>query len=214
LDKSSAHKLILLLLMTACTGPMIQGDSNAAMLYTSGAVTVNGARATRPSAVFVGDKIRTADKATASLTATGTTVVIPANSSIVFRGKAIQIASGAVQISTTRNMSAAVDYFSVVPAANGSATYLISKSNGTVTVSAEHGSVMLSDGETSMLVSEGSPQTVADQPRKKRKKGGALIVRGAGTGNAAAGVIVAGALGTVVAITTTGPPASPSRPSR
>lgn len=224
MGSGSGRKFLGLLLLVAFPASTILADSNAAMLYAKGAVAVNGAGATRSSAVFAGDKIQTKADSSVTISSAGTTLIVPANSSVVYQGNAIEVGTGAVQVNTTRNMSAKVDEFTVTPAADGNATFQVSRVDGTVTIAAERGAVVVSDGESSKVVKEGTSQTTTDdqipdpgQKKKKRRGGAAPIpVAGQGLGQKAliGAAIGAAAAGTSLAIITTGPPESPSSPNR
>lgn len=212
----SGRKFLGLLLIVAFPASTILADSNSAMLYAKGAVAVNGAGASRSSAVFVGDKIQTNSDSSVTISSAGSTLIVPANSSITYEGNAVDVAVGAVQVNTSRNMSAKVDGFTVTPASNGRATYQVSKLNGLVTIAAERGNVVVSDGENSTVVKEGNAQTAAgDQntagaDKKKKKKG----ANGTGQKALIGGMIGTAVAGTAAAIITTGPPESPANPGR
>lgn len=216
----SGRKFLGLLLIVAFPASTILADSNAAMLYAKGAVAVNGVGANRSSAVFVGDKIQTTANSSVTISSAGSTLIVPASSSVVYQGSAVEIGSGAVQINTTRNMSARVDEFTVTPAADGSATFQVTKTNGSVTVAAERGAVVVSDGEKSTVVKEGTTQTASDSQNppekgdKKKRKRRAILLVGGGSGAAVGAALAVSAVGATTAIVTTGPPESPSSPHR
>lgn len=211
------RKFLGLFLIAAFSASTVLADSNTAMLHAKGAVVVNGTAASRSSAVYAGDRIQTNADASVTISSGGSTLVVPANSSVVYQGDVVEVGAGAVQVNTSRNMSAKVDEFTVKPA-SGSATFQVSKLNGAVTIAAERGNVVVSDGEKTTVVKEGTAQRTADdtsspepgQTNKKRKKRILMILLpGGAAGGAFIGTAAAGA---AVSGITTGPPESPSKP--
>lgn len=210
------RKFLGLSLIVVFAASTVLADSNAAMLHAKGAVVVNGMAGSRSSALYVGDKIQTNADASVTISSGGSTLVVPANSSIVYQGDAVEVGAGRVQINTSRNMSAKVDEFTVKPA-NGSGTFQVSKLNGAVTITAERGNVVVSDGESTTVVKEGTAQSTSEdkgspdpgQNKKKKKRGLMVLIPG---GAAGAAFIGTAAAGTATSVITTGPPESPSKP--
>lgn len=213
------RKFVGLSLVVIFSASTVLADSNAAMLHAKGAVVVNGTAGSHSSAVYAGDKIQTNADGNVTISSGGSTLVVPANSSVVYQGDAVEVGAGTVQINTSRNMSAKVGEFTVKPA-NGSATFQVSKLNGAVTIAAERGNVVVSDGESTTVVKEGtSAQSAIEKPgglnvaeKAKSSKKTAWILTGLGASGAAGAAVAAGS--GAAAIITTGPPESPSRPKR
>jgi ferric-dicitrate binding protein FerR (iron transport regulator) len=131
-------------------------DSNAAMLRASGVVTINGTVTSNSSAVFSGDTIHTADNSSVVITSSGSMVAVPSASSIVYRGKAVELGSGAVEVTTSNGFIAKADKFTVTPASSGSVKYQVTRQDRNVIVTAKQGSVVVSDGSNRKLLPEGS----------------------------------------------------------
>ena len=62
-------------------------DSGAAMLYAKGATWINGAAVPRTSAIFPGDLVQTRTDSAASINASGSNVVVLADSLVKFEGR-------------------------------------------------------------------------------------------------------------------------------
>ncbi len=144
----------MLVVVLPATG--LLADSNSAMLRTSGVVTVNGTVTSNASAVFDGDAIRTADNANVVITASGSMVAVPSASSIIYRRKAVELASGAVDVTTSNGLAAKADNFTVTPASSGSVKYEVTKQDRNVVIAAKQGSVMVFDGTSRKFLKEGS----------------------------------------------------------
>lgn len=74
-----AVALPLLQGLPTCAAPV-----DAAMLYTTGKVMVNGVRVSKPTALFLGDRIETSARSVAAIAYQGAMVYVPAESSVVF----------------------------------------------------------------------------------------------------------------------------------
>lgn len=218
----NARTLIVWALVVTFSASMMLADPGTnAMMYTSGAVVVNGTGAAGTAAVFAGDKIRTADSSAARISMPGSTIIVPSNSALMYSGKSVELNAGQVEINTTNGMAAKVAGLTISPATNGTARFQVAMLEGAVAIAAERGALTINDGETNTVVQEGSTQTTDEpqapgpQQKKKKKKGGAVPLPGAGQG--AGGVFktiaVAGGAtaGIVLAIKTTGPPESKDR---
>jgi hypothetical protein len=168
---------------------MFAEPGSSAMLYSSGAVTVDGVSNAATGAIFAGDTIQTADKSAARISMPGATLLIPSSSSVTYQGKSVDLESGQVEIRASNGMIAKVAGVTISPAANGTARFQIARLNGSIAISAELGSLVVNDGKSTAVVQEGTTSTV-DEPqppdpqskKKKRKKGGAIIIGGQASG--------------------------------
>ena len=66
-------------------------DSSPAMLYARGAAWINGGAVPRTSAVFPGDLVQTRSDSVASINASGSNVVVLADSLVKFEGSAVAL---------------------------------------------------------------------------------------------------------------------------
>ena len=69
-------------------------DSSPAMLYARGAAWINGGAVPRTSAVFPGDLVQTRSDSVASINASGSNVVVLADSLVKFEGPAVALEHG------------------------------------------------------------------------------------------------------------------------
>src|SRR5713226_5651973 len=153
-------------------------DSSPAMLYARGAAWINGGAVPRTSAVFPGDLVQTRADSVASINASGSNVVVLADSLVKFEGPAVALEHGSLTVATSKGLSTRAGEITVVPASNGWTEFEVKQvSDGTVQIVAQKGSVNVSDGSSSSTLSQGQ-QMMVDNPEKKRKKrrkgGGAL----------------------------------------
>lgn len=153
-------------------------DSSPAMLYANGTAWINGSTVPRTSAVFPGDLVQTRADSVASINASGSNVVVLADSLVKFEGPAVALEHGSLTVATSKGLSTRAGEITVVPASNGWTEFEVKQgSDGTVQIVAQKGNVNVSDGSGSSTLSQGQQMTV-DNPEKKKKKrrkgGGAL----------------------------------------
>ena len=154
-------------------------DSSPAMLYARGAAWINGGAVPRTSAVFPGDLVQTRSDSVASINASGSNVVVLADSLVKFEGPAVALEHGSLKVATSRGLSTHTGDITVAPASNGWTEFEVKQvSDDSVTVIAQKGDVTVSDGSNSSTLSQGQQTTVdnsAEKKKKKRRKGGGAV---------------------------------------
>lgn len=158
---------------------MWAADSSPAMLYAKGTTWINGSAVPRTSAVFPGDLVQTRSDSVANINASGSNVVIMADSLVKFDGAAVSVEHGSVAVATSKGMTTRAGEVTVVPVSNGWTEFEVKQgSDGTVQVVAQKGDVSVSDGQGTSTVSQGQQTTVDDSQEKRKKKrrkaGGAI----------------------------------------
>jgi hypothetical protein len=212
--RNLAAKILSCVLVLAVPS-MLFAETNASMMYGAGNVQVNGTAMPKSAAVFTGDKIQTGAGSAATLTSSGSTVVIAANSSVVFQGSAVELNSGVALVNTTKGMQARVNKISVTPASKGTAKFEVTRANGRVLIAAREGAIAVFDGNTNAVVAEGSSTLTPDPvPGKAPGALGMSAKQGLSAGAAVGiGATVAAVAAIMGATTTNAPkPASPSQP--
>ncbi len=158
------------LLLAVVLPAALVADTNGAILRISGVVTVNGTVTSNVSAVVDGDAIHTADNSNAVITPSGAMITLSSASSIVYRRNAVELASGAVEVTTSNGLEAKADIFTVTPASSGNVRFRVMNQDRGITVMAEQGSLMVFDGTSRKFVKEGSTITSSgDESKGKRK---------------------------------------------
>lgn len=163
--------LTVLMILTFATSTVL-AEANAAMLYSNGNFSLNGEAATRSSAILPGDRIQTPESTSVSLTRSGANVLVGSNSSVIYQGDAIEVASGNAMVSTSTRLSATVKDIKVSPAQD-SGSYRVTRSNGDITIDALKGNVLLASGKENRTLAEGSYASMPD-PDAPQHKGGAV----------------------------------------
>src|SRR6266478_4616585 len=154
-------------------------EPSPAMLYARGAAWINGGAVPRTSAVFPGDLVQTRSDSVASINASGSNVVVLADSLVKFEGPAVALEHGSLKVATSRGLSTHTGDITVAPASNGWTEFEVKQvSDDSVTVIAQKGDVTVSDGSNSSTLSQGQQTTVdnsAEKKKKKRRKGGGAV---------------------------------------
>lgn len=159
-------------------------DSSPAMLYARGATWINGGAVPRTSAVFPGDLVQTQSDSLASINASGSNVVVLADSLVKFEGPAVALEHGSLKVATSKGLSTHTGDLTVAPTSNGWTEFEVKQiSDDSVQIVAQKGDVTLSDGSNTSTLSQGQQTTVgnsAEKKKKKKKKGGGAIPAGGG----------------------------------
>ena len=154
-------------------------DSSPAMLYARGATWINGGAVPRTSAVFPGDLVQTRSDSVASINASGSNVVVLADSLVKFEGPAVALEHGSLRVATSKGLSTHTGDLTVTPAANGWTEFEVKQvGDDTVQIVAQKGDVTVSDGSSSSTLSQGQQTTVGnsmEKKKKKRRKGGGAV---------------------------------------
>ena len=172
------HKVACGIMIVAVPVSMWAADSASAMLYAKGTTWINGSAVPRTSAVFPGDLVQTQSDSLANINASGSNVVVMADSLVRFDGVEVSLEHGSLTVATSKSMTTHAGGVTVVPVSNGWTEFEVKQeSNGAVHIVAQKGDVNVSDGVGTSTVPQGQQTTVDDSQgkRKKRRKGGGAI---------------------------------------
>lgn len=212
--RNRCTRWLSVMMIAVLPASIVLADTNAAMLYATGHATLNGAGVARSSAVFVGDKIQTAENSAATIHANGSTVLVAAKSSVQFSGNAIQIDNGGAVITTTKAMQARVDGLTITPKQR-SAQFEISETQGKVVIVSRAGALAITSATGTTYLDAGAATSVdTDAKNNQQKNDKIATVSGMSTGMAAGiALVTAGAAAAAAWLTTGQPnPTSPSHP--
>jgi hypothetical protein len=181
----SALGMLLAMLVPA---QLLAADSASAMLYANGSAWINGSVVPKSAAVFAGDMVQTRPDSTANLNASGSSVMVLADSLVKFQGPAVEIEHGAVRVSTSQGLATVAGEVTVKPAGNSWTEFQVTDVDGQVHIVASKGDITVQDQQGTSTVQEGQQTTRDDtsNPEKKKKK----KRRGAGAATAAGGGIL------------------------
>ncbi len=199
----SALSLVLAMLLPA---QLLGADAASAMLYANGAAWVNGSAVPKSTAVFAGDLVQTRPDSSAHISASGSSVMVLADSLVKFEGPSVELEHGSVRVATGQKLATRAGEVTVKPAGDSWTEFLVRDVDGTVQIAANKGDVIVQDEQGSTTLQQGQQTTRDDtsnvEKKKKRKR------RGAGAATAAGGGILSSApavyigLGVVGGVTT------------
>lgn len=186
--QQSLRKLVAVLLVTVCPSALLMAELPSAMLYATGAVTLNGAPAAKSMSVFSGDRIDTAAESAVSINRSGSSLVVDPNSSVQYQSDGFTVLKGTARARTSKGMSAHAGGLSVIPKDNA-ALFDVSSDGKTVLVTSREGTLLLTDGiQTAMLKPGYSAKVILDPDNDSPKptatsRGGAQDPYSATTGS-------------------------------
>jgi len=181
----SALSLVLAMLVPA---QLLAADSASAMLYSNGTAWVNGSTVPKSAAVFDGDLVQTRPDSSANLNASGSSVMVLADSLVKFQGSAVELEHGAVRVSTSQGLATRAGEVTVKPAGTAWTEFQVTDVDGQVQIVASKGDLTVQDQQGTTTVQQGQQTTRDDtsNPEKKKKK----RRRGVGAATAAGGGIL------------------------
>lgn len=102
-----------------------------ALLKPTGNVTVNGSRVTVPTVLFPGDKVQTAEKSLADISAMGNMIILAANTDITYGEGQLEMGCGDALVNTTTgNFKVVSKSFTAQPAAGAPAKFELFQGGG------------------------------------------------------------------------------------
>ena len=192
--RESWVKYLAWVLVVLFPASVVMADAMSAMLNAAGNVTVNGNPIERAMAVFPGDKVQTGANSIATLTSEGSSVTVPANSSLVFSKSFVNVLCGTALVTTSRGLPVRVSKLLVQPARGAQGRFQVTQNEGQLQITAREGTLAIDNGATTsslqagrMLTAPatcmaatyaddqtgGSQDQTPNQDNNKKKKGGA-----------------------------------------
>src|SRR5579884_207777 len=130
-------------------------DQASAIVNCKGTVWLNGSPSPESSAIVNGDQLQTRKDSLATITATGSNVIMQPESTLKFEGKGITLQQGAISVATSSLLLTAAGGATVTPVANTWTEYEVSNANGSLEIVARKGAVQVNCGKDSATLSEG-----------------------------------------------------------
>ena len=146
-----------------CFSIFLLAADSSAVLKSTGSVALNGAGAPATTAIFSGDTVRTANGAVLTISAPGSTVLLPQNSQLTFKGKSVNLADGKATVTTTKGLSVTADHYRIALDGTGAAQYEIEKSGDALLVRASKGAVTIQSSGKTVTLSEGQVASLNQQ---------------------------------------------------
>jgi ferric-dicitrate binding protein FerR (iron transport regulator) len=160
----------MMLVSAAMAAPAV----STAVLRANGVVVVNEAAVSQSAPLFDADVVKTSADGVGTIAQKGSSVVLPANSSVQYSHAGVNLLAGSMVVKTTASYGAQIESISVKPAASGARFSMVEHGNY-VTIAALEGSISITQGEkllslnagtsvTLPLKDDGTKKTAPDQP--------------------------------------------------
>lgn len=187
MSQAALRSVLSVVLAMLLPAHLLAADSASAMLYSNGTAWINGSTVPKSAAVFAGDLVQTRPDSTASLSASGSSVMVLADSLVKFQGTAVELEHGAVRVSTAQGLATLAGEVTVKPAGNSWTEFQVTDVDGQVRIVASKGDLTVQDQQGTTTVQQGQQTTRDDtsNPEKKKRKR-----RGTGAATAAGGGIL------------------------
>ncbi len=171
---STVSKGISWLLLCVMPTSLPAAESGA-MVYAKGVVWLNGNPMPDSSAIMPGDLIETKSDSVATINATGSSVIVQADSTVKFDVQTVSLEKGSASIASSQQLVVHAASAAVVPASTAWTEFEVSNLNGSVMIIADKGILNVNCGKEETILAEG--QQVASEPSgkcgKQKKKSGA-----------------------------------------
>lgn len=167
--EQAVRKVIAVLLVVIYPSTLLIAERPSAMLYATGAVTLNGLPAAKSMSIIAGDRIDTADASAVSVNRSGLSLVIDSNSSVQYESSGFTILRGKASARASNGMSAHVGPLSMIPKGN-SALFDVISDGKTVLVVSRDGILNLTDGIDTATLAPGYMAKVILDPQDQEPK--------------------------------------------
>jgi len=171
---SSLQRVVAWGLLCVIPASLLAADTGA-MVYGKGVVWLNGSPMPDSSAIMPGDLVETKTDSVATINATGTNVIVQAESSVKFDVQALSLDKGSVSVATSQQLVVHAANSTVAPASGAWTEFEVINLNGIVAVTADKGSLNVNCGKEEATLAEGQQVTAEPSGKcgKQEKKNGA-----------------------------------------
>lgn len=172
---------------------LVAADAMPAMLYAKGEAWINGASVPKSSAVFPGDLIQTRADSLVNINATGSRILVLADSVTKYQGDEVLLEHGTLTVVTSTEMGTRAGDVKVRPLSKDWAEFAVTHVDGTVQIVAKKGDLAIDDGQQTSTLSAGQQTTRDDsqdpEKKKKKKRGGAAAAATGSVLNSTAAIV-------------------------
>lgn len=183
------------MLVAGFPASLFAADAMPAMLYAKGEAWINGASVPKSSAVFPGDLIQTQANSLVNINATGSRILVLADSLTKYQGNEVLLEHGIVTVVTSTAMETDAGDVKIRPLSKDWAEFVVTHVDGTVQIVAKKGDLAIDDGQQTSTLSQGQQTTrddSQDPEKKKKKKRDGAAAAAVGSVLNSTGAIVAG----------------------
>lgn len=163
------RKLVCSALLVFTPVLLVADDQAGAILKCKGMVSLNGAPSPDSSAIVDGDSVETTKDSVATITASGSNVIVQPASLLKFARTSIELQQGTISVATSNLLSTTGGSATVTPVANTWTEYEVSNASGVLDIFARKGGLQVNCGKESTTLAEGM-QVLSDASGRCRRK--------------------------------------------
>lgn len=157
-------------LLALTPASLMAGDEAAAMVYCKGTVWVNGNPLPSSSAIATGDLVQTAKDSAATITASGSSVIVQPESMVKFAAETVSLQQGNISVASSTGLVTSAGIASVTPASSVWTEYEVTNMNGNVEILARNGNLKVNCGKETVALSDGMQVTSDPSGHCKKSK--------------------------------------------
>jgi hypothetical protein len=204
--KCLVSRILSLIMAVVLPTSLFAADSERAMLYSGGTVSLNGSSSPASSVIFSGDLIQTTAGSVAKINASGSSLLVLSDSLVQFDGSTVNLDHGGVTVSTSKALATRAGDITVTPKDTAWTQFDVSSVDGNVQIVAKEGDLTIDDPAGTTTLAQGQQTTVEQDPQTarneseqgKKKKKNSSAAAPAGVGGVLDSPIVIGAGAAVV----------------
>jgi len=140
------------------------------MVNCKGTVWVNGNPLPDDSAIATGDLVQTAKDSAATITASGSSVIVQPESVVKFATDTLSLEQGNISVASSTGLVTSAGIASVTPAASTWTEYEVTNMNGVIEVLARKGDLKVNCGKEAVALTDGMQVTSDISGRCKKSK--------------------------------------------
>lgn len=166
---SRLRRLVCWAMLGLTPTSLLATDQAAATVNCKGTVWLNGNPLPSSSAILSGDMIQTTKDSVATITASGSSVIVQPESVVKFASSTLSLEQGSISVGSSNALITSAGIATVTPASGTWTEYEVTNQNGMVEVVARKGSLSVNCGKDTVSLSDGM-QIVGDASGKCKTK--------------------------------------------
>lgn len=153
---------------------LMAADEAAAIVYCKGTVWLNGNPLPDSSAILSGDMVQTTKDSVATISASGSSVIVQPESVVKFASSAVSLEQGSISVGTSNALITSTGMATITPASSTWTEYEVTDVNGMIDVLARKGNLSVNCGKDTAAISDGM-EVFSDASGKcsRRRRNGA-----------------------------------------
>ena len=166
---SAIQRFVCWVMLAITPASLVAADEAAAIVYCKGTVWLNGSPLPNSSAILAGDLVQTTKDSVATITASGSSVIIQPESLVKFASNTLSLEQGSISVASSNGLATSAGIATVTPVSNTWTEYEVADVNGIVEVLARKGNLNVNCGKESVGIADGM-QVISDASGKCKRR--------------------------------------------